>query len=105
MIIESFVYQEQVHFNDDKPAKVVLSETAYTRTTLWCLKPGQKIVPHVHAGDHVWIILEGEGHFLSGSDEYLSVRPGTILSAPAGVSHGIANIGQTGLVFASVSAG
>ena len=105
MTIESFDYRAQVLFSDEKAQKVVLTEAAHARTTLWCLKPGQKIVPHVHAGDHVWVVLEGTGQFLSDEAAPVAVQPGTILSAPAGISHGIENTGAEGLVFASISAG
>ena len=105
MTIESFDYRTHVLFSDEKAQKVVLTEAAHARTTLWCLKPGQKIVPHVHAGDHVWVMLEGTGLFLSYDAAPVPVQPGTILSAPTGLSHGIENTGTQGLVFASISAG
>ena len=35
----------------------------------------------------------------------MAIKPGTILSAPAGISHGVENTGNAGLVFASISAG
>jgi quercetin dioxygenase-like cupin family protein len=105
MNIEAFNYHNKVSYNDEKANKVILTECAHARTTLWCLKQGQHIHPHVHAGDHVWVVLEGEGLFLSDGSDNLPVRPGTILSAPAGISHGIENTGSAGLVFASISAG
>ena len=105
MNIESFDYRDKISYSDEKANKIVLSECNHARTTLWCIKPGQHIHPHVHAGDHVWVVLEGEGVFLSEGQEDLAVKPGTILSAPAGISHGIENTGNAGLVFASISAG
>lgn len=105
MKIQSFDYRDKVSYSDEKACKVVLTECAHARTTLWCLKPGQHIHPHVHAGDHVWVVLEGEGLFLTQGHESLPVKQGTILSAPAGISHGIENTGRVGLVFASISAG
>jgi quercetin dioxygenase-like cupin family protein len=105
MTIQSFNYRDKISYSDEKASKVVLTECVHARTTLWCLKPGQHIHPHVHAGDHVWIVLEGEGLFLSDSQESLPIRPGIVLSAPAGISHGVENTGNAGLVFASISAG
>lgn len=105
MNIQAFDYRDKVSFSDEKASKVVLTECVHARTTLWCLKPGQHIHPHVHAGDHVWVVLEGEGLFLTEGAENLPIRQGTILSAPAGISHGIENSGKAGLVFASISAG
>jgi quercetin dioxygenase-like cupin family protein len=105
MTIESFDYRDNIIYSHEKANKVVLTDCNHARTTLWCIKPGQHIHPHVHAGDHVWIILEGEGLFLSEGQDNRRIKPGTILSAPAGISHGVENNGSEGLVFASISAG
>jgi quercetin dioxygenase-like cupin family protein len=105
MSITACNYRDQVVYNDTKANKVVLSEAVHARTTLWCLKPGQHIHAHVHAGDHVWVVLEGEGSFLSEGQPGLPVRAGSVVIAAAGISHGIDNTGTTGLVFVSVSAG
>ena len=105
MKIEAFDYRDKISYSDEKAHKVVLTECAHARTTLWCLKPGQHIHPHVHAGDHVWVVLEGSGVFLSEGQGDLPISAGSILSAPAGLSHGVENSGTQGLVFASVSAG
>jgi quercetin dioxygenase-like cupin family protein len=71
----------------------------------WCLKPGQHIHAHVHAGDHVWVILKGERLFLSDGQPGLPVKAGSIVIAAAGSSRGIDNSGSAGLFFVSVSAG
>ena len=105
MTIQSFDYRDKINYSDEKACKVVLSECNHARTTLWCLKQGQHIHPHVHAGDHVWIVLEGEGIFLSEGQVNRPISPGTILSAPAGISHGVENTSSAGLIFASISAG
>ncbi len=97
-------YKDKVDFNKDKASKVTLAETGASRTTLWCLLPGQHIHPHVHAGDHIWVVLEGEGRFLS-DEESRRITPGMVLVVPAGTSHGVENDGGEGLVFVSVSAG
>lgn len=104
MEIQSFDYREKMHFSNENACKTILSETSHARTTLWCLKPGQQIHPHVHAGDHVWVILEGTGSFLRDDGPEFEVQTGGILSAPAGTSHGVKNNGPGDLVFVSVSA-
>jgi quercetin dioxygenase-like cupin family protein len=98
-------YQDKIAYSKEKANKVVLNEADHSRSTLWCLLPGQKIAPHVHAGDHVWTVLEGTGNYLSEGAEVQPIVPGTILVAPAGESHGVENTGEAGLVFLSVSAG
>ena len=105
MNIQSFDYRNEITYSDEKANKVVLTECDHARTTLWCLMPGQHIHPHVHAGDHVWIVLEGEGLFLSDGSSDLPITSGSIVSAPTGISHGVRNTGKKGLVFASISAG
>ncbi len=99
-----FDYQDKVAFSQEKANKVALGQTELSRTTLWCLLPGQQIKPHVHAGDHIWVVLEGEGNYLS-DDDALPITPGKVLVVPAGKSHGVENSGSQGLVFVSVSAG
>lgn len=100
-----FDYRAKVSYSRQKASKVTLAETPHSRSTLWCLLPGQRIEPHVHAGDHIWTVFEGEGLFLSVAKEPQEIRPGTVLVAPAGESHGVENTGTEGLVFLSVSAG
>jgi quercetin dioxygenase-like cupin family protein len=98
-------YREKVAYSDEKAGKIALSDTGHSRTTLWCLLPGQGIAPHVHAGDHIWTVFEGEGTYLSEGKTPRPIRPGTLIVAPAGESHGVENTGKAGLVFLSVSAG
>ncbi len=98
-------YRDRIEYSDEKAGKVALSETGHSRATLWCLAPGQRIAPHVHAGDHIWAVFEGSGSYLSEGGEPQSIGPGTVLVAPAGESHGVENTGSEGLVFLSVSAG
>ena len=105
MASEFWNYQEQIAYNREQANKVQLSTTEHSRTTLWCLLPGQHIHPHVHAGDHLWMVLEGTGEYLQEGQEPVAVQPGLILLTPAGDSHGIRNTGHDGLVFLSVSAG
>jgi len=98
-------YQDKIAYSQEKANKVALGETAQGRMTLWCLLPKQHIHPHIHAGDHYWVVLEGTGNYLAEGLDPVSVAPGTVLVAPAGESHGIENTGTEGLVFVSISAG
>lgn len=104
MDTEFWDYQQHVAYDRAQANKVQLATTPQTRTSLWCLLPGQNIPAHDHAGDHVWIVLEGEGTFL-GDDGPRRVTPGTVLLAPQGREHGIENSGSAGLVFLSLSTG
>lgn len=89
-------------FSPDGPAKAPLAQGKHCRVTLWSLEPGQEIHPHAHAGDHVWVVEEGEGWYLGATTEHV-IEPGSVLFAPAGEVHGAR--AKTRLVFVSVSAG
>ena len=97
-------YKTEIVFSDEKANKVVISETVLSRTTLWCLQPGQQIKPHVHKGDHIWIVLEGEGRLLGVAGEP-ELSAGITATLPSGDPHGVINAGSVGLVFLSISAG
>lgn len=93
---------DAVSFSPDKASKVVLAEGAHARVTVWCLEPGQNIQPHVHAGDHAWTVVDGEGWFLTAEGEH-PVAAGSFVFAPEGEAHGMR--AGTRLTFVSVSAG
>ncbi|WP_429884622.1 cupin domain-containing protein [Geoalkalibacter halelectricus] len=100
-----FQAQEQIAYSEEAARKIALAATDHSRTTLWCLAPGQQIHPHVHAGDHVWVVLEGEGTFLGENASTRQIKTGSVVVAPAGRAHGIRNDSEQGLVFVSISAG
>ena len=73
----------------------------FYKTTLWqaeqmlvglnCLEPDQRQEPHAHQGaDKFYFVLEGRGSFTVG-DEEREATEGSLVFAPAGVSHGVAN--------------
>lgn len=97
-------YKTEIVYSDEKANKVSISETSLSRTTLWCLKPGQQIKPHVHKGDHIWVVLEGTGRLLGVAGEP-ELSAGITATLPSGDSHGVINTGSVGLVFLSISAG
>jgi len=79
----------------------------FYKTTLWqgnhflvglnCLEPNQKQDMHAHQGaDKFYLVLEGRGTFTVGSDER-DAETGTLVCAPAGIPHGVANSGPTRL--------
>jgi mannose-6-phosphate isomerase-like protein (cupin superfamily) len=56
-----------------------------------CLEPGQKQNVHAHQdADKFYFVLEGRGTFTIG-DKEREVGIGTLVIAPAGVAHGVAN--------------
>ena len=73
----------------------------FYKTTLWhgeqvmvglnCLEPGQTQKVHAHEGaDKFYFVLEGEGKFTVG-DEEKNATAGSLVVAPSGIPHGVAN--------------
>ena len=96
--------QKHKKFNNDNPQKETLWTGDTSRLTLISLRPGQEITPHIHKGDHIWIVLEGGGDFLSTEKESKVIGEGNIVIVPAGGEHGIRNTTEGDLVFASITA-
>jgi quercetin dioxygenase-like cupin family protein len=90
--------RDHVKLQPDKMAKVALATTARAQLDLYCLAPGQTQKAHVHGDqDKICYVLEGRGAFsLGGGEETLEA--GEAIVAPAGTSHGIANVGGDRLV-------
>lgn len=62
-----------------------------------CLEPGQSQPAHDHADqDKFYYVIEGTGRFQVG-DELATAGAGEVVWAPAGVIHGVDNIGDTRL--------
>jgi quercetin dioxygenase-like cupin family protein len=58
---------------------------------VYCFEPGQEQKGHVHGEqDKVYLVLEGEGTFLVGSEKRV-LGPGQGTMAPAGENHGVLN--------------
>lgn len=71
------------------------------------VEPGKRAFPmHVHHGnDELFIVLEGEGAYRIGDQEY-PITPGEICAAPAGgleLAHQIVNTGSTTLRYVAIS--
>jgi quercetin dioxygenase-like cupin family protein len=89
-----FNWRERAGARPDKFFKTTLWQGAYVMAGLNCLEPGQTQAVHAHAGaDKFYFVLEGRGLFTVG-DETREAAAGTLIVAPAGVSHGVANTGD-----------
>jgi len=95
-------YKEAVNFMKEGAQKTVVAGGQHSRTTVWSVLAGQEIHPHAHDGDHLWVVVEGKGRFLTDQGQ-TPVSEGSIVFAPEGESHGMA--ADENLVFVSVSAG
>ena len=92
------IYHAHVGAQPDKYFKATLFESARMLLGLNCLEPGQAHHAHSHDGqDKFYYVIEGEGAFTVGA-EAQTAGPGSVIWAPGGVEHGVANHGTVRLV-------
>jgi mannose-6-phosphate isomerase-like protein (cupin superfamily) len=59
-----------------------------------CLEPNQVQTPHTHEDqDKFYFVLAGHGRFTLGTDQQLASE-GVVVWAPAGLLHGVENMGH-----------
>ena len=91
-------YRERVGSNPDKQFKATLFQSGRLMLGLNCLEPGQSQHAHTHADqDKFYFVAEGTGEFVVG-DERRTAGEGMVVWAPADVSHGVVNTGDSRLV-------
>ncbi len=89
------------------PDQVGSQAEKFYKTTLWqgeqmmvgmnCLEANQAQKTHAHQGaDKFYLVLEGRGRFTIG-DEQRDADQGTLVFAPAGITHGVTNEGPARL--------
>ncbi len=84
-------WQEHAGSQADKFYKTTLWQGAHLLVGLNCLEPGQTQKVHAHDGaDKFYLVLEGSGTFTIGAEER-EVETGSLVAAPAGIPHGVAN--------------
>ena len=89
-------------FNDDKRSLETIWSDDHSRISLLCMKPGQEVHTHTHHGNHIWMVVEGEGVFVSGGKSE-TITVGQIVIVPALEDHGIKNTAAGNLVIASMT--
>ena len=94
--------QQLKKFNDEKRHQETIWTDDHARINLICMKPGQEIVTHTHHGNHIWMVMEGEGQFLTGKQPQ-TITTGQIVVVPAFEDHGIRNASTENLVIASMT--
>lgn len=91
-------YRQHVGVNPDRFFKSTIFQSPRMLVGMDCLEPGQVQSPHRHAGrDKFYFVIEGEGDFVVGEATH-HARPGTVVWAPADVTHGVTNSGSQRLV-------
>jgi mannose-6-phosphate isomerase-like protein (cupin superfamily) len=95
--------QKLKKFSDEKRSQETIWTDDHSRISLVCMKPGQEIITHTHHGNHIWMVMEGKGEFLSGKQSQ-TIEVGQIVIVPAFEDHGIRNSSQENLVITSITA-
>ncbi len=91
-------------FNAEKMGKSTIFQSEHMLVGLNAFEPGQEHRLHAHADmDKVYHVLEGRGLFLL-EDREVEMEAGVLLVAPAGVPHGIRNVGDGRLVVLAILA-
>jgi len=85
-------WQDHAGSDPGKFYKATLWQGDHAMVGLNCLEPGQTQTVHAHQGaDKFYFVLEGRGKFTVGDHEQ-AVGAGTLVVAPAGIPHGVANV-------------
>lgn len=87
----------QVYDGEDPTVTLVYGATDDEKIgiVVWNLEPGQENERHVHTViDHVHVVLSGEAEYHVADGPALTVRAGQAIMVPAGVMHGVRNIGH-----------
>ncbi len=78
----------------EKFYKALLWQGEHVMVGLNCLEPGQTQKTHAHDGaDKFYFVLEGSGKFAVGDEDRVA-ETGSLVVAPAGISHGVTNNGS-----------
>lgn len=87
-------WNDHVGSQAEKFYKTTLWQGEYVMVGLNCLEPHQSQSVHAHQGaDKFYFVLAGSGRFTIGDVER-EAATGELVIAPAGVSHGVANLGS-----------
>lgn len=68
------------------------------------INPGKEILPHAADVDMEFFVIAGEGAFSVG-DESAPAGPGSLVESPAGIAHGISNVGEKPLLLLAIKNG
>ena len=94
--------QKLKKFSDEKRHLETIWSDNHTKINLLCMKPGQEVTTHTHHGNHIWLVIEGKGEFISAGERKI-IETGKIVIVPPLVDHGIRNGSESELVIASLS--
>lgn len=79
-------------FSEEAAKKTTFYQSQISAGAMWCLKPGQSLPCHTHKNaDDVWIVLQGEGTFITNHFKEMPIKAGDIFVSFPGDAHGMVN--------------
>lgn len=94
-----FRIENLIHYNDKEAQKNIFFQSNQSAGAMWCIKPGQFLKAHKHeCADDIWVILEGEGEFITNNNEKRLITKGDIIVSCPGDIHGVYNTGDSNFV-------
>lgn len=97
---------ERKEFKEGAVNKMTNIKTEQLGADTYYFRPGQVLAYHQHPeSDQIFFILQGEGKFYldDGRELVIDVNAGSVVLAPAGVWHQLANTGAGELVASQVT--
>lgn len=68
------------------------------------INPGKEVLPHAADVDMEFYVMAGKGRFSVG-DESAVAEAGSLVESPAGIPHGISNVGEQPLLLLAIKNG
>src|SRR5574340_1837540 len=94
--------QKLKKFSEGKRHLETIWSDEHAKINLLGMKPGQEVTTHTHHGNHIWLVMEGKGEFVSAGEKQ-TIESGKIVIVPPLVDHGIRNGSEGDLVIASLT--
>lgn len=89
---------------DEKLPTVVPGYVGQISIVVWNLEPGQANDYHMHpTTEHLHIVIEGECEYTLGDRPPVITRTGDAVMVPAGIAHGIRNVGDKRASYVAVT--
>ena len=86
-----FEWSQFLKPSDTEPLRSLVSSSKDCNIIVWHVKPGQRLLPHVHpGGQDTWIIQSGRGEYqIDAAGATRPIEQGMIVVAHTGEVHGV----------------
>jgi len=98
------LYDFATAFDPMKPTRMYTGPEF--RVAVFRMTPGQEQEVHLHPNTtHAWFVFEGRVEITMEDGQRQEAGPGTFCVHPKGTVHGLRNVGQTEVVYVTLSIG